>query len=49
MPYNGLSRSKYGKLGEAGRYRDMGALEDGALKRCVGAIEARGLTAVCNH
>jgi pyruvate formate lyase activating enzyme len=49
MPYNSLSRSKYGKIGESERYRDMGALDDDVLERCVGAIEARGFTAVCNH
>jgi len=27
----------------------MGALEDEVLERCVGAIEAAGFTAVCNH
>jgi pyruvate formate lyase activating enzyme len=49
MPYNSLSRSKYRKIGQEGRYRDMGALESEVLARCAGAIEARGLTAVCNH
>ena len=49
MPYNNMSRTKYHKIGEDGRYRDMGALEDGVLERCVDAIETRGLTAVCNH
>ena len=49
MPYNRLSRSKYGKIGEGERYRDMGALDDAVLDRCVGAIEARGFRAVCNH
>jgi pyruvate formate lyase activating enzyme len=49
MPYNRLSRSKYGKIGESERYRDMGVLDDGVLERCVDAIEARGFTAVCNH
>ena len=49
MPYNRLSRSKYGKIGEAERYRDMGVLEDGVLERCVQAIEAHGFSAVCNH
>ena len=49
MPYNKMSRSKYSKIGEDGRYRDMGVLDDDVLARCVRAIEARGLTAVCNH
>lgn len=49
MPYNPMSRSKYGKIGAAERYRDMGALEEEVLARCVGAIEAAGFTAVCNH
>jgi len=49
MPYSGMSRSTYGKIGESGRYRDMGALDDEVLARCVGAIEAREFTAVCNH
>jgi pyruvate formate lyase activating enzyme len=49
MPYNSMSRSKYGKIGEGGRYRDMGALEGDVLARCVGAIEAGGFVAVCNH
>jgi pyruvate formate lyase activating enzyme len=49
MPYNRLSRSKYGKIGEVERYRDMGALDDEVLERCVRAIEARGFMAVCNH
>jgi glycyl-radical enzyme activating protein len=49
MPYNRLSRSKYGKIGEGERYRDMGVLGDEVLERCVRAIEARGFTAVCNH
>ena len=49
MPYNKMSRSKYSKIGEGGRYRDMGALDDDVLARCVRAIEARDLTAVCNH
>ena len=49
MPYNSMSRSKYGKIGAAARYRDMGMLEDDVLARCVGAIEAGGFTAVCNH
>jgi pyruvate formate lyase activating enzyme len=49
MPYNSMSRSKYGKIGESERYRDMGALDDEVLARCAGAIEARGFTAVCNH
>ncbi len=49
MSYNSMSRSKYGKIGAAARYRDMGTLEDDVLARCVGAIEAGGFTAVCNH
>lgn len=49
MPYNRLSRSKYGKIGSGERYRDMGSLDDEVLGRCAGAIEARGLTAVCNR
>jgi len=49
MPYNRLSRSKYGKIGEGERYRDMGTLEEAVLERCVRAIEARGFTAVCNR
>jgi pyruvate formate lyase activating enzyme len=49
MPYNSMSRSKYGKIGEGERYRDMGALDDDVLARCVDAIEAGGFTAVCNH
>jgi pyruvate formate lyase activating enzyme len=49
MPYNSMSRSKYGKIGEAGRYRDMGVLEEDVLARCVRAIESRDLRAVCNH
>ena len=49
MPYNKMSRSKYRKIDESGRYRDMGALDDAVLARCVGAIEASGFTAVCNH
>ena len=42
MPYNRLSSSKYGKIGEGERYRDMGVLDDDVLERCVSAIEARG-------
>jgi pyruvate formate lyase activating enzyme len=49
MPYNSMSRSKYGKIGESERYRDMGALDDEVLARCVRATEARGFDAVCNH
>jgi len=49
MPYNRMSRSKYGKIGESGRYRDMGTLEDEVLARCADAALARGFTAVCNH
>ena len=49
MPYNRLSRSKYGKIGEGERYRDMGALDDEVLERCARAIEAHGFMAVCNH
>jgi pyruvate formate lyase activating enzyme len=49
MPYNSMSRSKYGKIGESARYRDMGILDDEVLARCRGAIEARGFAAVCNH
>jgi pyruvate formate lyase activating enzyme len=49
MPYNRLSHSKYGKIGEGERYRDMGVLEDEVLERCIRAIEAHGLSAVCNH
>ena len=49
MPYNRLSRTKYGKIGEAERYRDRGALDEDDLARSVEAIEARDLTPVCNH
>jgi pyruvate formate lyase activating enzyme len=49
MPYNNMSRSKYAKIGRGERYRDMGTLAEEVLARCVGAIEACGLTAVCNH
>jgi pyruvate formate lyase activating enzyme len=49
MPYNSMSRSKYAKIGQGERYRDMGALEDDVLARCVGAVEAHGFTPVCNH
>ena len=49
MPYNNMSRTKYHKIGEDERYRDMGTLDDEVLERCVRAIEARHLTAVCNH
>ena len=49
MPYNGMSRTKYAKIGEGGRYCDMGTLGDDALDRCVGAVEERGFCAVCNH
>jgi pyruvate formate lyase activating enzyme len=49
MPYNSMSRTKYQKVGVGDRYRDMGALDDEVLARCMRAIEARGLVAVCNH
>jgi pyruvate formate lyase activating enzyme len=49
MPYNGMSRTKYRKIGEAEKYREMGALDEEALARCVGAVKARGLRALCNH
>jgi len=49
MPYNAMSRSKYRKIGEGERYREMGVLDEEALARCVGAVEARGLHALCNH
>jgi pyruvate formate lyase activating enzyme len=49
MPYNNLSRTKYEKIGKGGRYRDRGTLPDDVLERCLGAIEAQGFTAVCNH
>ena len=49
MPYNGMSRTKYRKIGEGERYREMGVLDEGAIARCVGAVEARGFRALCNH
>ncbi len=49
MPYNRMSSSKYAKIGEGGRFRDMGELSDDVLARCIDAIEAREFTAVCNH
>jgi pyruvate-formate lyase-activating enzyme len=49
MPYNGMSRSKYRKIGEGERYREMGALDEEAIAGCVGAVEARGFRALCNH
>ena len=43
------SRLEHSKIGKGERRRDMGELDDEVLEWCIGTIEARGFTAVCNH
>jgi len=49
MPYNGLSKHKYEKLGRAGCYTDRGMLEESHLECIVGILEEYGFRVYCNR
>jgi len=48
MPYNPLAKTKWGKIGRADSYSDMGELGDGALAEIVSLFEEAGFQIICN-
>jgi pyruvate formate lyase activating enzyme len=49
MPYNGLAKAKYERLGQGDRYRDMGELSDDVLADLMTLIGDFGFEGVVNH
>jgi pyruvate formate lyase activating enzyme len=49
MPYNGLSKHKYEKLGKADHYIDMGTLEESQLESIRASFQKQGYRVYCNH
>jgi pyruvate formate lyase activating enzyme len=49
MPYNRMAKTKYEKLGQGDRYRDMGPQGDEDIDRIVAQVQTGSFEAVCSR